>query len=116
MAEPLVAAFAAKYPTDQPLWIKPFVKAALRIETVEKREESGTMVTSENKTEPVKKKQTKAKGKAKTKGKGNGKTVVAEEEDDGLGRDVEDVVMMQSAEEYLLQVRRRCSSTSASHH
>lgn len=107
MAETLVAAFAAQYPDNPPAWIPPFVKAVRRMEIVEKREETGTMVTSENKPEPVKKPK---KSKAKGKSKGKGKVAEKDDDDDGLGQDVEDVEMMRSAEEYLAQVRRNLPS------
>lgn len=107
MAQVLAAAFSAKFPDELPSWIDPFLKAARRLEILEKREQDGKTVTSDNKP---KDKVTKKK-KKKTSRKGKGKEV--SEQDEGLANDVEDAVMMACAEEFLETVR---SWTLPRHH
>lgn len=114
MSQILAAALAAKFPDELPPWTEPFLKAARRMDVLEKREADGTHVTAENKPKPPpakkqKKGKTAKKGKSKTTKKGKGKATVSDdavedEENDGLGDDIEDEVMAAAAEELLIEV------------
>jgi hypothetical protein len=115
MSQILAAALAAEFPDELPPWTDPFLKAARRMDILEKREADGTHVTAENKPKPPPAKKQKkgkiAKKKSKTtkKGKGKAADIVEDEENDGLGDDVEDEVMAAAAEELLIEVSSRMS-------
>lgn len=100
MSESLTAALSAKFPDELPPWVDPFRKAVKRMEILEKREQGDNVVMSDTKP---KGKTTKKKKKTSRKGKGKEEV----EQDEGLGDDVKDTVMIQAAEELLETVRSR---------
>lgn len=105
----------AKFPEGLPPWTGPFLRAARRMDVLEKRQQNGTHVTAEVKPKPSKRRKTKTNknGKSKTTKKGKAKAKPInddmEEADDGLGDDVEDDVVAAAAEELLVSVSHRMS-------
>lgn len=97
----LTTALTAKFPDKLPPWVDPFLKAVRRIEIVEKREQDGTIATSDNKPKRKGKKKPSKKPKASRKGKAKQDVEEETDDEDDLGDHVEDEVMMRSAEEYL---------------
>jgi hypothetical protein len=105
MAESLAAAFAAKYTSGIPNWVDPFLRAVRRMEIVEKRERTGKTVTKESlaRAEELRKRSyswTNAGKEKKVEKDGD----VALPDDDGVGDEVEDELMLDKAEEYLKSV------------
>lgn len=105
---------------DEPPWVDPFLAATRRMDILEERERDGTQVTAETKAEKEAAKAavmaeqaaalatsaSNAKGSKKGRGKAKEKVVAepVEEKEDGLGDEVEDVVMASAAEELLKTV------------
>lgn len=105
MAESLTTAFAAKYTSGIPDWVDPFLRAVRRMEIVEKRERTGTSVTKESlaRAEEFRKRSYSRTNSGKEK-KVEKDEDVAFPDDDGLGDEVEDELMLDKAEEYLKSV------------